>query len=293
MITRKLFISLLKVRLPRFTLATTESVRELLLLLFDNKEDKDSIVIPNIEYYTNENPTPITIGGIDLGDTFVNQTQTQMWDKLLYPYLYPAFSTFTINSQPSTVEVGETLGTNKTFIWTTINPTNILDSKVNIHDLTNDIDLVIGTSNDGSQVIDYGSIIKTTETYHEFMMDATNTNDDIFSILYRVYWKYKLFYGNVTVIPTTSSNIRALSSNTFDTNTLSINITSNKYIIAIPNTKNISMVITSRYEDITSNFVLQSPINIVLPDNTTTKSYKIYLLETALPLDVTATVTLT
>ena len=46
--------------------------------------------------YSNPNPTPITVGGIPIGATFLNQTIKQMFDALLYPYVAPAISLLAI-----------------------------------------------------------------------------------------------------------------------------------------------------------------------------------------------------
>lgn len=43
-------------------------------------------------YYTNLTPTPVTVGGISTGSTFINASMKDMWDKLLYPYIAPAVS---------------------------------------------------------------------------------------------------------------------------------------------------------------------------------------------------------
>ena len=43
------------------------------------------------------NPTPETIGGIPVGSTFSNKTMKELWDMLLYKYLAPAFSSFSIS----------------------------------------------------------------------------------------------------------------------------------------------------------------------------------------------------
>lgn len=62
--------------------------------------------------YNNLTPTEIAVGGIQVGETFVNQTMQQMWTRLLYPELFPTLippsSTFNINIT-GLREVGETL----------------------------------------------------------------------------------------------------------------------------------------------------------------------------------------
>ena len=64
--------------------------------------------------YTNATPTPVTIGGIDAGTTFTDQTMSDMWDALLYPTLYPALvapsSTFAM-TESGYHEIGEVVAT--------------------------------------------------------------------------------------------------------------------------------------------------------------------------------------
>jgi hypothetical protein len=62
--------------------------------------------------YTNEDLTPIAVGGIAIGETFDAQTITEMFDRLLYPTLYPAFvapsmSSFTVLVDSSSVAIWE------------------------------------------------------------------------------------------------------------------------------------------------------------------------------------------
>ena len=62
--------------------------------------------------YTNENPTPLAVGGISVGSTFQNKSVKEMFDMMLYPELYPTLTnpsfTFTLNNQ-GFQEIGTTL----------------------------------------------------------------------------------------------------------------------------------------------------------------------------------------
>jgi hypothetical protein len=44
------------------------------------------------DLYSNDLPTPITVGGIDSGSTFLDIPLVGMWDTLLYPELFPALT---------------------------------------------------------------------------------------------------------------------------------------------------------------------------------------------------------
>jgi len=84
--------------------------------------------VEDVVAYTNATPTPVTIGGIDAGSTFTDQTMTQMWDSLLYPELFPSLvapsSTFAL-TESGYHEIGEVVATlhfSATFSRGTITP---------------------------------------------------------------------------------------------------------------------------------------------------------------------------
>ena len=66
----------------------------------------------DIGSYTNPLPTPITVGGIDSGSTFLDVPWSGMWDALLYPELFPTLtnpsSLFTL-AQAGYHEIGEVI----------------------------------------------------------------------------------------------------------------------------------------------------------------------------------------
>ena len=60
-------------------------------------EDKYQIVVNELDLeilatYTNTTPTWIELGGIEVGSTFDKNTISEMFDKLLYPYVAPSIS---------------------------------------------------------------------------------------------------------------------------------------------------------------------------------------------------------
>ena len=87
------------------------------------------------DQYTNSTPTPSPLGGIPAGSTFAAQTMTQMWNRLLYPYQFPVFTSFSITGQAAILEVGDTSLANPTFTWSTSNSSNITANTISIKDL--------------------------------------------------------------------------------------------------------------------------------------------------------------
>jgi hypothetical protein len=103
---------------------------------------------------------------------------------------------------------------------------------------------------------------------------------------------YRQFFGVSSTDVTNSAQARALPNNNFTStsNFASGTFTLNKYIIAIPNTRNLVSVITVNNENITSLFV-QTNINVNDAGGTPV-AYKIFTFTSAIPLNVGATIIL-
>ena len=161
------------------------------------------------ETYTNITPVPTTIGGISSGSTFDSKTMTEMWTALLYPYQSPTFSSFSFG-QSSPIEVGLTLTGSKTFTWATTNSSNISSNSISILDITGSATLASGLANDGSEVLNIGTVQKTTATSHTWRISAVNTNSVTFTRDVSIAWQWRRFYGESTTTPLIESEIEAL-----------------------------------------------------------------------------------
>ena len=101
-----------------------------------SKEEVDALIdnIGEIAQgtYTNTDKVPVTLGGIVKDSTFNKVPMSDMFDKLLYPYQPPSFSSFTIdNKTTETYEVGQTIPeVNRTFRWSIANKDTLLDSDI-------------------------------------------------------------------------------------------------------------------------------------------------------------------
>lgn len=164
--------------------------------------------------YTNASAVPTTVGGIAAGTTFPTpQTMQEMWDALLYPYQLPAFSSFTISGQSTSVEVGYTIPAAVTFLWGTTNSSNVNPNSIDIRDTTAAIDLVLGTANDGTQAVTMpGSIQKTSATSHGFSVAGVNTHSGAFSRTLTFTWFWRRHYGTNVAATLTGADIGALAS---------------------------------------------------------------------------------
>lgn len=150
--------------------------------------------------FTNLTPTPVTIGGIASGSTFVGATMSEMWEDLLYPYQSPAFSIFTMSGQSTTLECGIDITAGvKTWTWGTTNSANVVASSIDIDDITTPINLITGTDNDGTEDVSIGAspITKTTTaTQHIWRITGDNTQSGSFTRNFTVTWFSPFYYGS-------------------------------------------------------------------------------------------------
>jgi hypothetical protein len=82
-------------------------VRNIVLSLYDDitgLSNSSSVTSSNV-YYTNNNPSSVTVGGWQSGSTFNNLSTQQIFDGLFYPYVQPVLS---LSSSPSILEYGNT-----------------------------------------------------------------------------------------------------------------------------------------------------------------------------------------
>jgi hypothetical protein len=178
----------------------------------DNVQEALDQALSGSPTYVNPTPTTIAVGGISAGTTFpAPQTVQQMFDKLLYPYLPPTFSSFAITGI-TTLEVGASIPASVTFTWGTTNSTNVSTNSVTIGDQSQGLTLATGQPNDGTQAVTMpASVTKTTATTHVFEISATNTNAIVFTRTLSVSWLWRLYYGASSNPTLSSANILALA----------------------------------------------------------------------------------
>jgi len=147
--------------------------------------------------YTNTQPVPEKIGGIEVGETFDEVPLTEMWDKLLYPYMNPALSNFIIQGQATSVEVGHAINAgNYTFIWESSNDANIVPNSLEIKDNTADVVLETGMANDHSESVALTEVIKMTPAANVWGLTGQNTESGLFSTTFTVNWLWRSYFGS-------------------------------------------------------------------------------------------------
>lgn len=236
--------------------------------------------------YTNSEETLNALGGIGKGSTFNNKTMTEMWNMLLYPYQTPAFTSFYIDGQATTVEMGTTLTGAQTFNWATSNSSNINSDSLRITDVSGgNVILIDNTANDGTEDLNVGSVVRTSEgtpTY-TWSIRGTDSNNDFFTYSHTITWSYLQFYGSATAIPINSAEIRALSSrfkssgNTFSLNT---GTTYSDFMVCLPDGQTITSAIDTTVLGAAVTYAYVSTITVSIASGYT-KSYNVYSLHIA------------
>lgn len=159
--------------------------------------------------YTNATPVPVTLGGVEAGETFAAVPLTDVITDLLYPYQLPAFSSFSMSGQASPVEVGTTISGTKTFTWGTTNSANVAVNSINIADQSGD--LATGLANDGSESVAITSRQLTAPGSYNWTISGTDTNANNFSRNFTVNWYWKIYFGTSANTTLTESQIEALT----------------------------------------------------------------------------------
>jgi len=200
--------------LPDGTTATTQSAGD-----NTTKTATDAFVQTSLEY-TNAAPTPSTLGGIPSGSTFSAEANSDMWTALLYPYQYPAFTSFSISGQATTIEVGVSISGAKTFVWVTSNSGNVATNSINIYDITGSATLFTSLANDGSEAYVFPSPIQlVTQDSYVWQIEGTNTHvpPTTFNRNFTVNWYWRVHSGMDVNTTLTNAQILALANSSLTT----------------------------------------------------------------------------
>jgi phosphohistidine swiveling domain-containing protein len=125
-------------------------------------------------------------------------------------YLTPAFLSFFIEAQSSSLEVGATSNANPHFVWTTSNSANIAPNSIEISDATASVILVTGASTTSPYSSTYAGVTKTTAGSENFTITATNSHSAPFTSNFTISWYDRVYYGESAVAPLNSSAVTGL-----------------------------------------------------------------------------------
>jgi len=215
--------------------------------------------------YVRPTSIPATVGGATAGTTF-DGTVADALDKVLYPYVKPTFSSFYLNDQITSLEVGDNVaGGSRTFTWATNTSENIAANTIKITSGgTTILDLA---ANDGTETFDIGAdIVKTTNTTNYFYIYATDTQSNTLSRIYAVYWKWRLHYGSSPLETMDETNVKSLQSSLlYTTENYTYNTPTDNYKwICYPTTFGVA----SKFTDVDTGFgVAMEPVQTVSVTN--------------------------
>lgn len=236
--------------------------------------------------YNGASPSTIVVGGIAAGTQLTGRTANDILEEMLVVYLQPAFSSFSVSGQATTVEAGTELSGSKTFTWATSNSGNVQANSIVIRDMSASTDLATGLANDGSQLVAIATKTLTNAgDTQQWRAQGTNTQAGAFnSSNFTVTARYYRFYGAAAARPTDSATVRALPDSAFQSSngmtfTLNTGAVETKFYVALPPGRTISSVVDldALNAVITGNYVLVGTVTV--NDNGgagTARSYNLY-----------------
>jgi hypothetical protein len=241
-----------------------------------------------------------TFGKYSNGQTaaWTGLTAVQAITDAAIEYIRPAFTSFQISGQATSVEVGTTLTTPATFTWgIQVNSGTV--ANLDIRDVTASVNLLVNTPNDGTQsgvalgVIQLNSNL-SQRTYRGVLHDTGVGGIDVNSSNFTITAYFLRFWGAVATSPTTSANVRALPSNAFQTagNTFDLitGTSLTRFSVCLPPSVTITSVIDvgNLNLNITSQYVLVGTIS-VLDAGGTSRLYNKYEMVISSPYTTSTT----
>lgn len=159
------------------------------------------------EDYIRISPMRITVGGATAGTTF-GGTVAEALDKILYPYILPAFSSFSSDLQ-TFIEIGSTQPAGSYhFLWTTTDSDNIEQNTVIISE--EGVILVENIENTGNTILSLDATTKSVVESQTFTIEAKSTKGNTISKDFNVNWVAQIIYGSSIVSVMDDANIRSL-----------------------------------------------------------------------------------
>lgn len=254
-----------------------------------------------------------TLGKYGNGSTIpaIGKTMEQVMLDIAAEYINPAFTSFSITGQATTVEVGTTLSGNKTFTWG-INQGSGTVGNINIYDNTAATNLLDGSPasavivNDGAEIVTITTkILSTSGAAQSWKGVGLNTNpvNTFNSTNFVVTALYNRFWGGVSSYPVSlidgASNrtyfnalTKAFKTSGVNSFVLSTGTALSKFCVALPP----GITITSVYDStnnvtLTGQYILST---VQINDaNGVSTSYNLYTYTISVPYPASANHTIT
>ncbi|MES2386483.1 MAG: hypothetical protein V4543_00670 [Bacteroidota bacterium] len=182
---------------------------------------------PGSTDYVREYGIPAAVGGLPEG-YIPGGSISDLLDALIYPYQYPAFTSFSVSGQASAIELGDSFTGNKIFLWVISNTDNLVPNSLQIRlDAgSNHVDRS-AIANDGTETLFVSGLQLTAPGQHIFAIDGTNTKSETFTRQYTLSWNPRRMAGTIPAASlaalqaaSTQSQINAVSGISLLTNDL-------------------------------------------------------------------------
>lgn len=159
-----------------------------------------------------------TLGKYVNGDTIAanGKTAVQVLQDIAIEYINPAFTSFAITGQATSIESGDIIASgNKTFTWGTSTSINVATNSIVIRDQIANTDLATAQPNDGTQLVNIPSDIHLNgdNIMQVFRIVGSKANGGVgtFFMDLVITSFYAIFYGSVASAPNNSATVRAMT----------------------------------------------------------------------------------
>ena len=259
----------------------------------------------SVDEYLLETPIPVTLNTGHSFGKYVNgmtipagSNVFELIRDAVDEYINPAFNSFSISGQPTTVEVGTTLSGSKTFNWSITQNSGIITT-LDIYDNTSSSNLLLNTSNDGTENLAITSIqLNANGSVQSWKGVAHNTrpNGVLNSSNFSVTSRFIYGYAPVTDYPANPSDgaanrtyLQALTTayKTGNTFTLVTGTVRTKFIVMLPP----GVTITDVYDSTNNATIRDSYILSTVSVNDaggTTRIYNKYEYTISIPYPTSA-----
>lgn len=171
-------------------------------------------------YTTYLGPIPINIGGVTVNTTYDQASMQEVFDDLFYPNLKPIFTSFYIQefgaANNQNREVGNDISSGSyTFRWSTSNSGYVKPNSIKIYDDTWNIisTPTSGITNDGIESITLPTITNSGPNDYIWRVSGRRTtNANIPTRYYRLFWRFRRYWGTSSDATPTISTVTGLTS---------------------------------------------------------------------------------
>ena len=182
-----------------------KDIRDSVWTLWNRLDDVQTSASQSIAanaFYTNPNPTTVTVGGISVGTTFVGTySMQQMFDLMLYPYQPPLLS-LSVNNTPR--QYGS--GLSGTLTWAVTKKSNTITA-INVNGTTI---VPTGNTQNGTQAVTATHSLSDNTTVTEsqtFTMSVTDSSLASYNTTTSINWRHKIYWGRVNLSSVSNPNL--------------------------------------------------------------------------------------